>query len=94
LEKIFLKHPLLHTPYLDTHDFLLKMQHYTHLFAQQSAKPPLPFFQVLLHSWYAFFKSYILKGGFLMGKEGYIISAYNSHTTFYKYLKLKTSKDS
>lgn len=83
-----LKSPMLHTPYLEIGDFLSKMQHYTSLFAEQSPHSPPPFFKVLVHSWFAFFKSYILKGGFLAGKEGFIISAYNSHTTFYKYLKL------
>lgn len=87
-----LHNPLLHTPYLEINDFLAKMQHYTTLSAKQSNKSSPPFFKILLHSWYAFFKSYILKGGFLAGKEGYIISAYNSHTTFYKYLKLEEEK--
>ncbi len=89
LKKVHLKHTLIHTPYLETRDFLSKMQQYTALFAQQTERASSPFWKILLHSWFAFFKSYILKGGFLMGKEGYIISAYNSHTTFYKYLKLK-----
>lgn len=87
LSPIRLKNPLLHTPYLEIADFLAKMQHYTALSAEQTKRRPPSFLKILLHTWHAFFKSYVLKGGFLAGKEGFIISAYNSHTTFYKYLK-------
>lgn len=84
-----LSSPMIHTPYLEIADFLEKMQHYTTLFAQQSKeKRKVSIFTALAHSWYAFIKSYIFKKGFLGGKEGFIISMYNGHTTFYKYLKL------
>lgn len=85
-----LKGPLRHIPYLQISDFLNKMQTYTTLFAEQhKEKKKGSFAKALLHSWMAFIKSYIFKRGFLGGKEGYIISAYNSHTAFYKYLKLE-----
>lgn len=83
-----LKSAIHHTPYQDIGDFLDKMQHYTDLFAEQKAGHPVSIFQALWHGWHAFFKSYIYKRGFLGGKEGLIISLYNSHTTYYKYLKL------
>jgi len=88
-----LKAPLLHTPYLEIGDFLHKMQHYTALFATQHAEKKSSIFQALTHSWYAFIKSYFLKRGFLGGREGFIISIYNGHTTFYKYLKLAQRKE-
>ncbi len=87
LNEVKLHAPLIHTPYLETSDFLSKMQHYTTLFAKQHPGKPRSFLSILLHSWFAFFKSYILKGGIFGGKEGYIISSYNAQTTFYKYLK-------
>ena len=84
-----LTHPLLHTPYRTMSDFLDKMQHYSTLFAEQNrSKGPVSLFSALTHSWFAFFKSYVLKRGFLGGREGFIISLYNGHTTFYKYMKL------
>ncbi len=84
-----LKYPLVHTPYRSISDFLYKMQHYSTLFAEErSAHKSSSVLNALLHSWGAFFKSYILKRGFLGGREGFIISLYNGHTTFYKYLKL------
>jgi glycosyltransferase involved in cell wall biosynthesis len=81
--------PLVHTPYLEMSDFLSKMQLYSALFAKQhqhKKKASVP--SAILHGFFAFFKSYFLKKGFLGGKEGFIISAYNGHATFYKYLKL------
>jgi len=84
-----LKHPMLHFPYREISDFLGKMQTYSTLFAQQhQSKKNSSIFSALWHSWFAFFKSYILKRGFMGGKEGFIISLYNGHTAFYKYLKL------
>ena len=92
LNIVSLNSPLFHTPYLEIGDFLEKMQHYTTLFADQKRGEESSLGRALLHSWGAFIKSYIFKRGFLGGKEGFIISAYNSHTAFYKYLKLSENK--
>lgn len=84
-----LKYPIKHTPYRNMHDFLAKMQVYTSLFAEQNRhKKKSSLTHAIFHSIYAFFKSYILKRGFLGGKEGLIISLYIGQTAFYKYLKL------
>ncbi len=80
---------LVHTPYRSIHDFLAKMQSYSTLFAEQNqGKKPSSMTKAIAHGSFAFLKSYFLKKGFLGGKEGFIISLYNGHTTFYKYLKL------
>ncbi|MES2121478.1 MAG: glycosyltransferase family 2 protein [Chlamydiota bacterium] len=84
-----LAHPLHHTPYRTMGDFLSKMQHYSTLFAQQHrGKKRSSLAKAICHGSFAFIKSYFLKKGFLGGKEGFIISIYNGHTAFYKYLKL------
>lgn len=88
-----LQHPIKHTPYLEISDFLDKMQHYSSLFADQKKGEVTSVTQALFHGWYAFFKSYILKRGILAGREGFIISMYNGHTSFYKYLKLAHTRD-
>lgn len=81
--------PLFHTPYRSTSDFLLKMEHYSSLFAEQyKGKRKSSFSKALLHSSFAFFRSYFLKRGIFDGKEGFAISLYNANTAFYKYLKL------
>jgi glycosyltransferase involved in cell wall biosynthesis len=86
---IKLKQPVQHYPYETLSDFLIKMERYSSLFAQQYQKkrrssPAI----ALLHAWVAFFKSYVLKRGFISGYEGFLIASYNAHTAFYKYLKL------
>lgn len=89
LSVIPLASPLFHTPYRSMRDFLNKMQTYSLLFAEQHAgKKKGSMSKALFHGWFAFFKSYFLKRGFLGGKEGWIISIYNGHTAFYKYLML------
>jgi glycosyltransferase involved in cell wall biosynthesis len=89
LQEVRLKSPLYHTPYRQIGDFLEKMQSYTTLFAaQHRMQKHSSVLKALLRSWLAFLKSYFFKRGFLAGEEGLIISLYNAHTTFYKYLKL------
>jgi glycosyltransferase involved in cell wall biosynthesis len=86
---IKLQFPLLHTPYRTTADFLSKMQHYSTLFAEQyQGKRSSSFLKALVHSFYAFIRSYFLKRGLFCGAEGFTISLYNANTTFYKYMKL------
>ncbi len=89
LSEIKLHSPVKHYSYRSISDFLLKMETYSNLFAEQNAhKKKSSFTKALVHGSFAFFKSYIMKRGFLGGKEGYIISVYNAQTAFYKYLKL------
>jgi glycosyltransferase involved in cell wall biosynthesis len=89
LKVIPLSPPLFHTPYRSMGDFLAKMQIYSTLFAEQhKGKKSSSLLKAISHGAFAFLKSYFLKRGFLGGKEGLIISLYNGHTAFYKYLKL------
>jgi len=83
-----LQKTIAHTPYREIADFLGKMQYYSTLFAEQNPGKKSSVGKALLHSWSAFIKSYFFKRGFLGGREGFIISIYNGHTAFYKYLKL------
>lgn len=88
-EVITLKSPIYHHSYETISDFLTKMERYSTLFAEQYAtKKRSSFSKAILHGFWAFFRSYFLKKGFLDGIEGWIISAYNGHTAYYKYLKL------
>ncbi len=88
-EWVKLRAPILHTPYRSTADFLAKMQNYSTLFAEQyKGKRGSSFSKALIHSLYAFFRSYVLKRGIFCGREGFLISLYNANTAFYKYLKL------
>ncbi len=88
-KEIAFKHPVLHYSYDSISDFLIKMERYSTLFATQyhHKRKSSPLI-ALKHGAAAFMKSYVLKKGFLGGFEGFLISAYNGHTAFYKYLKL------
>lgn len=89
LREIVFTHPVRHYSYDSISDFLIKMERYSTLFARQyrHKKNSSPLIAIK-HGVAAFFKSYFLKRGFLGGFEGFLISAYNGHTAFYKYLKL------
>lgn len=84
-----LRSSIRHVPFRCTAEFLAKMQHYSTLHAKQWAhKRPSSLRKALTHSIFAFFRSYFLQKGFLLGAEGFLISLYNSNTVFYKYIKL------
>lgn len=84
-----LKGPLKHYSYASISEFLDKMQLYSELFAKQNVgKKSSSLSKAILHGFFAFFKSYVIKRGFMGGYEGYVISIYNGHTAYYKYLKL------
>lgn len=86
---VSMRNPLKHYSYESIREFLEKMQLYSELFANQNvgkkASSPI---KAIFHGFFAFFKSYIIKRGFLGGYEGFVISLYNGHTAYYKYLKL------
>ncbi len=81
--------PIRRTPYHSMDDFLQKMQSYSSLYAEQNRgrkNSSLP--RAWSRSVGAFLRSYFLKGGILGGYEGFVISAFQAHMTYYKYLKL------
>ena len=89
MQQISCQWPIVHYSYESISDFLQKMQSYSTLFAVQNCgKKSSSAFKAVAHGFFAFFKSYIIKRGILGGYEGFVISSYNGHTAFYKYLKL------
>lgn len=86
---IHLNAPIHHYSYENISDFIAKMQHYSSLFAEQNQhKKKSSVFKAITHGLFGFIKSYIIKKGFSDGFAGFMISIYNAHTAFYKYLKL------
>lgn len=82
-------HSIIHYSYGSISEFLAKMESYSELFARQNkGKVKSSPFKAVSHAFFSFVKSYFLKRGFLDGYEGFLISSYNAHTAFYKYLKL------
>lgn len=94
LQVVSLKAPIRHYSYATVSDFLNKMQAYSDLFARQyQGKKSSSLTKAILHGFFAFFKSYILKRGIVGGREGFEISFYNANTAFYKYLKLAEANE-
>ena len=90
---VYLKFCIFHYSYQTISDFLIKMERYSELFAKQYAgKKRGGVFKAIVKSWFSFFRNYILKKGFLGGKEGYMIARYLSDVTYYKYIKLEEKR--
>lgn len=78
-----------HFPYQNMSEFLFKADRYSSLFAadyagKKKSSPAKAYFNGL----YSFFRTYILKRGFLDGHAGLIIAFSHMATNFYKYMKL------
>jgi glycosyltransferase involved in cell wall biosynthesis len=84
-----IKGSVLHFPYSTITDFIIKLDRYSTIFAndnmgKKSSSPAKAFFNAL----FSFFKTYILKRGFLDGYAGLVIAFSHMATNFYKYIKL------
>jgi len=78
-----------HYSYMSISDFIVKLDRYSTLFATDNvgkkySSPSKAFFNGL----YSFFRTYVLKRGFLDGYAGLIIAFSHMATNFYKYIKL------
>ncbi|AZQ63516.1 glycosyltransferase [Flammeovirga pectinis] len=89
LKQINLKGELLHESYSSISEMITKMQFYTSLYAKQNLgiKKVGPL-MISLKSFFAFFRSYFLKRGFLFGWRGVLVSSYVGIDVFFKYYKL------
>jgi glycosyltransferase involved in cell wall biosynthesis len=78
-----------HYSYMSISDFIIKLDRYSTLFAHDNAgkKSSSPA-KAFLNGLYSFFRTYILKRGFLDGYAGLIIAFSHMATNFYKYIKL------
>ncbi|MDD5212771.1 MAG: glycosyltransferase family 2 protein, partial [Sulfuricurvum sp.] len=78
-----------HFPYQSISEFLVKADRYSTLFATDNVgkrfSSPA---KALFNGLYSFFRTYILKRGFLDGYAGLIIAFSHMATNFYKYIKL------
>jgi len=78
-----------HYPYQNISQFIQKLDKYSTLFAEdkQGIKKSSPL-KASLNGMYSFFKTYLLKRGFMDGSAGLIIAFSHMATNFYKYMKL------
>jgi glycosyltransferase involved in cell wall biosynthesis len=88
-----LTNPLIHRAFSDLEEVLetanayssagARMLHYQHRRAS--------LMDAVLHGLWSFFHTYIVRAGFLDGKEGFMLAVSNGEGTYYKYLKLMLS---
>lgn len=86
-----LAQPMLHYTYASWSQYYQKFEQYTRISAQQMAErgKRVAFFRdILLRPQWAFFKMYIVHGGFLDGKIGWLLAINHYHYTQAKYARL------
>ncbi len=86
-----LKGDLLHWPFTSTQDHLDKMKKYSIIGAEEFHKAGIKANRCTpyIHMIWGFIRSYIIKGGFLDGHEGYMICTTYAKSAFNKYKKLR-----
>ncbi|HEX6549174.1 MAG TPA: glycosyltransferase family 2 protein [Gammaproteobacteria bacterium] len=82
---------LRHTAMRDAGDFLVKMHRYTMLKAGESTRTYHPAIIVLKTFW-AFIRSYVLRLGVLDGWRGLLISVSEANGVFYKYIVIYSQR--
>lgn len=89
-----MKNVMYHYTYTDWNKYFIKFNQYTTLMADRmhddGKKTHLS--DLTIRPWFAFFRVYILKLGFLDGKMGFIFAMLHGYYTFAKYVKCKYIK--
>jgi len=85
-----LKGHLLHEAFDDFEEVLRKVDQYSTANAQmmhaRGKRGSLA--SAVLHGGWAFFRTYVLRAGFLDGRHGFMLAVSNAEGTYYRYLKL------
>lgn len=85
-----LREPLMHEAITDLEQMVTKMNLYSSLGARMKKKEgrSASLFTALFHGGWAFFRTYILRLGFLDGREGFMLAVANAEGSYYRYAKL------
>lgn len=85
-----LTQPLLHYSFDDLQQVLDKVNSYSSAGAQQRLQRGQQgsLGKAVLHGFWTFVRTYLLKRGFLDGREGFILAVSNAEGAYYRYLKL------
>lgn len=80
---------LLHYSFTGITDLINKTQFYTDLFAtERQYQQRATIWTAIRHSLFAWIKNYLLKRGFLYGRDGFVIANNNALNSYLKYIKL------
>ncbi len=85
-----LENPMLHYSFMNYSQVLQKLDRYStasaeQAFARGKTSGPL---KAVLHGAWAFFRTYVLRAGFLDGPQGFALAVSNGQGTYYRYIKL------
>ena len=85
-----LERDIIHFSYPDIHDVLEKLDRYSTGNARDmaAAGKSAGVGKAVLHGLFAFFRTYVLRFGFMDGQHGLMLAIYNAEYTYYKYIKL------
>ncbi|MCE9642232.1 MAG: glycosyltransferase family 2 protein [Betaproteobacteria bacterium] len=85
-----LRESLMHEAIADLADALEKMNSYSTAGAamQFERGKTSSLTSAVLHGAWTFFRTYVLRGGFLDGREGFMLAVSNAEGAYYRYLKL------
>jgi glycosyltransferase involved in cell wall biosynthesis len=85
-----LSSPLMHESYRTLDQVIDKMNRYSALSAQDmhSRGQPASVWTAVVKGAWAFVRTYVLRAGFLDGREGLMVAVATAETTYYRYLKL------
>lgn len=86
-ERVQLQGTLSHAAVTDLGQFLDKVNRYSDIRKETSSKTYSPLV-IFLRAIFAFFKSYLLKRGFMEGWRGLVIAVSNANGVFWKYMKV------
>lgn len=85
-----MKNPIYHIAFRDLKMVLNKMNDYSTMSAKQKQLNGQQggLWKAISHALWSFFRGYVLRFGFLDGKEGFMLAISNAEGTYYRYLKL------
>jgi hypothetical protein len=80
---------LLHSPVARLEDALSRMDRYSTLGAEKMirAQRRVSFASGILHGFWTFIRVYVLRLGFLDGREGFLLAVANAEGSYYRYMK-------
>jgi glycosyltransferase involved in cell wall biosynthesis len=84
-----LAEPLNHAPVKRIEDALSRMDRYSTAGAQMlvASGKRVTFMSGILHGLWTFFRTYVLRAGFLDGRAGFLLAVANAEGTYYRYMK-------
>ena len=85
-----LRQSLLHETFNDLDELLIKINQYStagaRMLSEKNKTASLK--KAVGHAFWAFFRTYILRAGFLDGREGFMLAVSTAESTYYRYAKL------